>query len=336
MKLVVAAVMAGGCFYTPVMHFGGGKTHEEAEHDQYAKATPPVLITNEHWAGDVSSEKIRVYADDDYRAQNVGWQHTFEDELAYANEVLAPMLGIKLVAEYREWPRHAPDATIEDDLHELSKLDPGNDVFAVVGLTSALALVSATFELLGIAQMPGRHLMLRGYADGGERAAFDRYFTDIDPGEREALYKARRRHKLAAVLLHELGHNLGMPHEVEADTIMNKTYSDHSASFSAHARETMLATVDLRLHRKSATPQKPARARLVVRLDHAGHASVGGKELDDPTLDELMRLTFADDRETEIVVQAGHGAPRAQAQQLIERAKAAGFAHVTIEVDDMP
>ncbi|HEY5920921.1 MAG TPA: biopolymer transporter ExbD [Kofleriaceae bacterium] len=345
MKRFAALALAAGCFVqSPVMRFGGGKSAKEAQVDQAAKLTPPVLIvSDEGWHGPIASAKVRVYADDDYRAQNVRWRETFGEQLEYANEVLGPLLGVKLEAEYREWNRHVAGERLEDTLGAIRQHDVGNDVLTVVGLTSALSLVSATFEQLGFASISGRHMVLRGYAGKFERELFDKYFRELKPEDREALYHARRRHKTTALLLHELGHNLGVTHEAVADTIMNATYSDKSASFTPQARDTMLATLDARLGRKSSIEIKKQRLgaadkhpSLVVRIDAAGKPSVGGNVIDDATLDDLLRMSFVDDRNTQVVVKAAKGAPQSAVVKVLERAKAAGLTRLAIATDDTP
>src|SRR2546425_3116593 len=104
---------------------------------------PPLLVAGQEWHGEVRALKLRVWADDEFRAQNVQWQRTFQEELDYANSVLAPMLGVTFSAEFRVWERHAPGVTLEEDLAALAQQDPGDGVFSVVGLTSALGLASA-------------------------------------------------------------------------------------------------------------------------------------------------------------------------------------------------
>jgi biopolymer transport protein ExbD len=301
---------------------------------------PAQLESDGAWPGEVRVAKIRVWADDDYRAQNVRWQRGFAEQLDYANAVLAPLAGVRLVAEYRSWPRHAPGSTLDDSLAALAKLDPGDGVLSVVGLTSALGLASATFEQLGLANLPGRYMMLRGYADGAERAAFERAFRDLRPDERAALIEARRRHKTAALLLHELGHNLGAPHEDDPDAIMNSMYSHHAARFSARSRALIVANLDERLGRKStplALPAATARhPKLLIGVSASGEAVVGGRPVDDATLDELLRDGVADDRDTELVVKASKAAPYAAVVKLLDRAKAAGIARVTLEAGDDP
>ena len=233
------------------MHFGAGKSAKEAQHDQAAKLTPPALVTDREWKGAIATVRVRIYADEQFRSQNLHWQDTVDGEVAYANEVLGPEYGIKLVPEYREWARNAPGESLEDALRELEQLDEGRDVMTVVGMTSSLSLVSATFEQLGLAELGGHHLVVRGYADVFERKMFDRDFHDLTADEREAMYFARRKHKTAALLLHELGHTYGAPHTDMGDTIMSPMYSDQSSSFDSKSRELIRATLDERLHRAS-------------------------------------------------------------------------------------
>ena len=334
MKLAVVVVALTGCFaQTPVIRFGEGKTKRQVQQEEYAKATPPALVTTAQHRGDIHVAKIRVWADDDFRAQNIRWQHTFEDQLGYANEVLGPMFGIRLVAEYREWRYHAGGNSMYETLDALARQDAGSDVFAVVGLTSALGLVSATFDLLGVARLPGRHMVLRGYADVQERLAFDQYFRDLSADAREQLYITRRRHKSAAILLHELGHNLGAQHDPAPDTIMSDKYSNQASSFSDAARERIVAMLDHRLGRKTLAASAPkAHPTLVIQINDGGERLVGGRPVDDATLDELLKLSAADDANTELVVRATRKVPRDSVQKLMDRAKAAGITKMSLAV----
>ena len=151
MKLVAAGAMVilCGCLISPVMRFGEGKSAHQVQQEGYERVTPASFTRGHEWAGEVSTARIRVWADDAYRAQNVHWQQTVQNQLDAANEVLAATFGVRLVADYRVWQRHAADATLEDSLAALGEADAGDDVLSVVGLTSSISLVSETFERLG-------------------------------------------------------------------------------------------------------------------------------------------------------------------------------------------
>src|SRR5262245_7263923 len=217
---VMACVLAG-CLITPVMRFGGGKSATEAQHETMNEMSPAQLATGARWAGEVATGKIRVWADGRYRAQNVRWQRSFEEPLELVNLVLEPVFGVRVVPEFHVWERDVAGSTLADDLQALAERDPGHDVIAVVGLTSSLPLVSATFDDLGYAGLGGRHRIVRGYADLEERKLYADAFRDLLPSERELALDARRRHKTAVVLLHELGHTFGADHGAEQDTIMS-------------------------------------------------------------------------------------------------------------------
>src|SRR5882672_9724648 len=88
---------------SPVMRFGAGKSATESQHDLLVKVTPPALTTDAEWSGPITNAKIRVLADDDYRAQNVHWQQAFQEGLDYANEVLVSQFGVRLEADFRAW-----------------------------------------------------------------------------------------------------------------------------------------------------------------------------------------------------------------------------------------
>lgn len=151
-KAVLVAITMCGCLISPVIPLGSGKSRTEAQHDSLEREKPTHLATAGKWAGPIRTAKIRVWADDDYRAQNIHWEQAFAKQLDAVNEVLGPSVGLHLDAEYRSWSRHAPGVTLSDDVDALAKQDPGTDVLSVVGLTSSLSLVTATFEQLGEGQ----------------------------------------------------------------------------------------------------------------------------------------------------------------------------------------
>jgi biopolymer transport protein ExbD len=339
-RAVLVCVVAAGCI-SPVMKFGEGKSAKQAQRDTMSELGPARLVTGEKWAGEVTTRKIRVWADDQYRTQNRQWQKSFDEPLELANLVITPLFGLRLVAEYVAWDRHVPGARLADDIAALEQLDPGRDVFAVIGLTTSLPLVSSTFEELGVATLGGRHVVLRGYADLEERKMYANAFPDLRAEERELALVQLRHHKTAVVLLHELGHILGVEHETDSETIMYASYSNHATSFSAHARGVMLRSIDQRLQRKGTTPEavsapptaqaeQPPRevvhhAPIVIRVTKKSAIVVDGKQLDAAALDALLETAFAEDAETPIVISEDRGVPTGVVGDLIDRVKAIGL-----------
>lgn len=330
-----------GCM-TPVMSFGDGKTAKQSQHEVLAEQTPGRLVVAEKWNGEVASRTVRVWADNQFRAQNLKWQQTFDETLELANLVLTPLFGLRLVAEYRVWERHVPGSTLTDDLAALVEQDPASDgVFAVIGLTSSLPLVSATFEQLGLANIGGRHLVVRGYADLAERKLYADVFRDLLPEERELALVQRRQHKTAVVFLHELGHNLGAEHDDGDDLIMSAAYSHRSAELSPHAKTVMRETIDARLGRRTtgARPEvspTPAaitapREPLVLIIAPTGEISHGAQQsLSDLELENLLAEAFAADKTTEVIIQRARKAPSDAVKRIVSRATAIGLTKVSI------
>src|SRR5689334_12970338 len=86
---VVCGWLASACLITPVMRFGEGKSARESQHEVAAEHIAPSSFERSHdWDGRISTVRIRVWADDAYRAQNLHWQQTIEGEIEHANEVL--------------------------------------------------------------------------------------------------------------------------------------------------------------------------------------------------------------------------------------------------------
>ncbi len=338
---VVARILAGtvllvcSCF-SPVIHFGEGKSAKESQHDRLRELTPPVLSQDRRWTADVRVAKIRVWADDDYRTQNLTWQRVFGEQLEYANAVLAPMFGVRFEAEYQAWDRHAPGSTLAEDLQALTEVDHGDGVFSVVGLTSALGLASATFDQIGYASEPGRYIVLRGYADVEERKAFTRAFRDLEADERDSALEARRRHKTAAIFLHELGHNLGAPHDEAPDTLMNAIYSEHAAAFTDQTRDLIARELDRRLggggHAGGAVQAPVRHLALVIAIAASGDITIDGEPIADADLDARLQAIYQADHQAELTVQLAHGAPRALLVGIFDRAKAVGLKRLSIGI----
>jgi hypothetical protein len=331
-----------GCFVSPVMRFGGGKSRTEAQHDVLSDLLPARLSMERVYRGTIATATIRVYADDQYRAQNLDWRRTFEGTLDYANAVLGPQLGVKLVADYREWKHHAPSATLEEHMRALDAVYRGDGALCVIGLTSSLGLVSATFDQLGVAQIGGRLMVMRGYSNVEERRAFAAAFPDLSPDERENAHASRRIHKTTAVFLHELGHSLGVHHEAASDTIMNAQYSHRAATFTPESRSRMQAMLDYRLGRATEAPAlalegareaatKPqAHGRMLVRIVKDSYL-IDGRSYDESEIDIVFSTQASIDNEIEVVIERDKHVVREAVTATVERAKAHGLKRVTFK-----
>jgi hypothetical protein len=337
--LALAVLVLAGCL-SPVMTFGGGKSAPQAQHETLTTFVPGRLSLEKTWTGPVTDARIRVYADDEYRAQNRRWREAFDERLDYVNAVLAAKFGVRLVPDYREWKHHAPGASLDEHLAALVELDDGRGVLTVVGLTSSLSLASATFEQLGVATLAGRHMIVRGFADLAERKAFERAFPDLSADERENALVTMRIHKNASLFLHELGHNLGAEHDAAPDTLMSAAYSRSATAFGTDARTAILRTLDERLGRartapepsQTASPTEPPRVHQTLRvIVVAGGAIIDGVNREDDELNILFGVQAGIDRDVNVVVSRGKGVSAAAVSNVVERIKAAGLTRIRFE-----
>jgi hypothetical protein len=261
----VAAVFAlgAGCAGTRA---GAHATNGPPASDQ--QLFPMLLTARTAQSGDVRAANLRVWADQEYRARNPQWQEELDDHVAYTNRVLIPMLGVGLVAEYRAWDHGGHDSDLAAKLAALIQTDPGDDVVWVVGVTSGDGETSASFERLGT--MDSGHVVMRGYAEGEQRAALQRAFPEASADERGHAMVARRRHQIASVLLHQLAHSLGALHETEPHGIMSASYSPAAeASIGDDNHRRMRSVLDERL---AAAAQHHEAERLLDGGDAAGAA----------------------------------------------------------------
>jgi biopolymer transport protein ExbD len=181
-------------------------------------------------------------------------------------------------------------------------------------------------------------------------------FPDLRPEERELALEHLRHHKTAVVLLHEIGHVLGVEHETDTSLIMNAMYSTDATQFSPQARQVMLRSVDQRLHRNATAPEVPApvtaaapaphsaatptpqsaatparvepavrHAPIVIRVTKTRVTIVDGKKLSADALDTLLKTAIADDPTTKIVINEDRNVPTGVVGDLIDHAKALGF-----------
>jgi hypothetical protein len=144
--------------------------------------------------------------------------------------------------------RFSPPA--EDDLRAtldaLAAKDRGDDVDLVVGMIGALPRVSASFHELGMAEVLGKHVVVRGPGRLGEHEAIEGAFDRLSEEERTKLERDRQKHRAVAVFLHEVGHALGALHDREKTSLMAARYDVRMASFGDTAPGVMRVALEKR------------------------------------------------------------------------------------------
>lgn len=355
----VWVVVLTGCIGQYNGTFGSGKTRSQVVHEQAAQLTPTRIKATGAWNGAVATKKIRVWADDEHRAQHLRWQQEFQSILDDANDILAPQFGVRFVAELASWSYTAPlGANLDATLQELARHDPGTDVFAVVALTSSLTMVTNDFDQIGVAFSPGRHLVVRGYSDVRERAAMETYFEDLTKSERDLMFESRKHHKRLALLLHELGHTFGARHAAAPTSIMAPSYSIQATQFDDASRTAILTQLDTRLGRASQqvpAPTAPVAAVdpppapvdkpplqldpkdktpvIVIVVDPQGTRSIDGKRVADAQLDGVFLLAADHSKQTRIYVRIEKGSPPDVVNDVAARATRAGLTRVIVTED---
>src|SRR5262249_7932482 len=157
--------------------------------------------------GDVKVARVRVYADKDFRDHDARWKQDVTDEIDYANQLLTPMLGVRLeVSDVVEWDHTAPDAPLRETLAALATAAPDGDAHWIIRITAPPASPTNAYDELGTGELFGRYIVVRGLSSDDERAAFERLFPDIPVRDAGDALDARRRHRATCLLLHQLGH----------------------------------------------------------------------------------------------------------------------------------
>ena len=259
--LGVIAAASVGCYTNA---FSNAAKDKALQRRNLAKAIPARLEVATPMPGQPRTAHVRVWADADFRSQTVRWRQQIEEQLDEANQFLVPALGVRLEASaIQAWDVRSSDKPLGDVLTALEAHDPGDGADWVIGYASALTLVEGTFEQLGVARPLGRHLVVRGYADGAERAAFATLFPDTSDDERDRVHQARRRHKQTVVLLHELGHTLGAPHETDPTWLESAMYSPQMATLSDQSRAIMQLSLETWLAPAAAFDERALASRLI-------------------------------------------------------------------------
>ncbi|HEX4419252.1 MAG TPA: tetratricopeptide repeat protein [Kofleriaceae bacterium] len=223
-----------------------GCHNRSTEHaaDATLKFLPATLEVSRPRVGDPRIAKVRIYADPGVRALP-HWKDDITDEVDYANQLLQPMLGVRLqIDAVKDWPRTGdPHAASR----ELLAADKGDDAAWVIGYVSPPDVASTAMTELGEAQPLGHHIIVRAWAERAETEALAGRLPDLKSGERADVLAAHRRHKQTVVLLHMLATTLGAIAEADSAWIQNVSYSPKQNTFANRTRELLQVAIDGRL-----------------------------------------------------------------------------------------
>lgn len=195
-----------------------------------SELTPAASATS---AAQLRVFRVRAYVDADYQAQTPNWEQRIRAQFEWAKNVTKGELDLHLeLVEVRRWERDRSATALSAARKQLIDADPGADVDWVVGYVSSLPGVTTTVDELGVAEVMSRHAVLRGIENPEEGRAIEETLVLRKVQEREPLYRQRKLHKEAAILLHQWAHALGAIHERATDTLMSRAYSLGSTRFS--------------------------------------------------------------------------------------------------------
>jgi len=238
--LVIVTVQAtAGCFFYDSRW---GQSKAEQRHAAQRQA-PATLGAGEgkgasaaRSAAELRPLSVRAHATPEYVAETIDWQRQLGETVDSANVVLRE-LHVRLVLQNASmWRPEKSSGTLEASIEQLRASDPGQDVDFVLGLVGSLPRVEFSFHQLGMAGLLGKYMVVRAMNDAAEFKAIQEHLDELDERERHKLYEARKRHKNAAVLLHELGHALGALHVNDTKDLMHPRYSSEAGTFGTETR----------------------------------------------------------------------------------------------------
>ncbi|MGE0401038.1 MAG: hypothetical protein AB7T06_30290 [Kofleriaceae bacterium] len=222
----------------------GGPQIKEPASANLSKATPATLEADRPREGDPHVVKLRVYADPGVRALP-RWKEELTEQIDYASQLLRPLLGAELsVVEVKDWARGGESTGA---LKQLAALDKGDDVTWVIGYVTPPDASTNVLDELGDAEVLGKHIIVRGWAERAESEALAKTLPDLKESERNELLAAHRRHKQTVILLHQIAITLGALAEADPTWIAHPTYSPKQTGFADRTRELMTIALDARV-----------------------------------------------------------------------------------------
>jgi tetratricopeptide (TPR) repeat protein len=232
---VVALVALAGC--------GSSVAHQRSV-SEMTKLLPAALEAERPKEGDPRTAHVRVWVDAGVRVQPK-WKDEITDQIDYANQLLTPLLGVKLVVDsIKDWDRAGDPSAA---LVQLTELDKAEGAAWVIGYVTPPDTATKVLEDLGAAEPLGHHIAVRGWVEKAEAEALADKLPDLKESERGEVLAAHRRHKQTVVLIHALATTLGAIAETESTQLQHPTYSATQNQFSERNRELLQIAIDGRL-----------------------------------------------------------------------------------------
>jgi hypothetical protein len=242
--IALAAIGPSACFIGYDSRWGEAK---RAQQRVAAQSAPAAISASSGEAPSADAARhvwrVRLRPTAQYLTQTVDAPKQIADLLEDANRVLEPALALHLdMDRLQPWSRDGEDK-MGAALAALRTDDTGDDVELVVGMIGGLSRQTDSFHELGMADMPGKHLVVRAAARADEHDAIDRSFYELSEDQRAQMIRLRKRHRALAVFLHEVGHCLGALHERDVHSLMNPAYDPKMSGFDDGALALMRVAV---------------------------------------------------------------------------------------------
>jgi hypothetical protein len=255
-----------------------------------ARLHPAALGSDRPHAGLAHVALVRAYATRAYAAETVNWEQQFDALLGDANRVLEPALGLTLKNGGTSlWEPESGESEPTIALDALTKEDSGEGADWVAGFLQSVPKLVTDYHRLGVGRLMSKYVVMRGSADPKELDALGTF--DTGEAERQKLYSERRRHKIVAVFLHELGHTLGATHRTARDTLMSPMYDATERGFDGATLGVLKVSLP---HHLSGAPYRAA-PEVLALLEKDDGGWVGSDR--EGWLDILRRMTPAVSRE---------------------------------------
>jgi len=224
----------------------GGPQIQERKVADLGKLGPATLEASRPKEGEPRDATVRIWVDASVRG-TAGWKDKINDQIDYAGQFLTPLLGVRFKVEsIKEWNRTGVLDPVEA-LRALKEVDDGKEAIWVIGYIGAPETATKALSELGNADLLGRHVVVRYWAQRPETDALAATLPDLSDAERAEVINSHERHKQSVVLIQMLARTLGAVGESDPTWIQNPIYSPKQATVSDRNRDLMQTSIDRRL-----------------------------------------------------------------------------------------